>query len=1173
MNLPPLVSVLIPAYKSRYLATALESVLAQTYPNIEVVICDDSTGPEIEALARDFGERQSRIPIRYSRNEKRLWETTNIAKCLRLAEGEYVKFLYDDDVLRADCIETLVAALEANPDVALASARRRRVNEKGEPIADILATAYPFTGNVLIDGPDLVSFLADYTINFIGEPSSVLCRREDILEFRSALTTLNGVRIRWVGDLAIYVKLLRKGRLAFFSEPLSDFRVSAEQFSQLGRDQPGIGNQGHEDFRRTLRELGWVREGVDNQKVRVAPLDAPERVAEYDLIAALARAYRRTQSEQTFQNWLYARVPTPVQKRLIDQYLEAGSGPRLAVVLLGDTHDFDRLKVTLDSLSLCAAFYPNHEVIVVGDAVLAPLTAGQTIRHVPPHAEGLAATLNGILADCEAPWMMLAQAGDEFMPAGLMMAGLELANSPACRALYPDEIHRQAAGGLGVALRPDFNLDMLLSFPASLARHCLFNRAALHEIGGFEARFEQALEFGTLLRLVESGGLAGLGHLSEPLVIADAPVLGDAPAERQAIEAHLHARGYASATVASARPGLYEVNYGHAEPGTVSILVQVGQDLARLQHCVESILGGTRHAAYEVLLVAAEASLDEATRQWLAGIEAMGEAQLRVARSPGSNLSQALNQAAGLALGDYLVLLDGECAVLHEDWLAQLLNHAQRPEVGAVGALLLSAEGKVRHAGLLLGLQGPAGRPFEGESLEAGGYMHRLQIDQDYSAVSGECLMISRALFEALGGLDEGELGQHWRDVDLCLKVREAGYLCVWTPRARLLQRGGVPGPRSPAEQDLLYAKWLAVLARDPAYNPNFSLQAKGGFRLADIQLSWRPLMAWRPLPVVLAHPADEFGCGHYRVIRPFSAMREAGLVDGALSIGLMHVADLERYDPDVILLQRQIGEDRLDAMRRMKAFSRALKVYELDDYLPNLPLKSAHRAHMPKDIVKSLRRGMGYVDRFVVSTAPLAEAFAGFHQDIRVVENRLPVEWWKGLSAQRRTGSKPRVGWAGGGSHTGDLELVADVVRELAGEVDWVFLGMCPDSLRPFVKEFHAGVHIDRYPQALASLNLDLAIAPLEQHLFNECKSNLRLLEYGACGFPVVCTDIRCYQGDLPVTRVRNRFRDWVEAIRMHLADLDETARMGDRLREAVLRDWMLEGQHLVAWRAAWSA
>jgi hypothetical protein len=136
---------------------------------------------------------------------------------------------------------------------------------------------------------------------------------------------------------------------------------------------------------------------------------------------------------------------------------------------------------------------------------------------------------------------------------------------------------------------------------------------------------------------------------------------------------------------------------------------------------------------------------------------------------------------------------------------------------------------------------------------------------------------------------------------------------------------------------------------------------------------------------------------------------------------------------------------------------------------------------------------------------------------------------------------------------------------------VEWVFFGMCPDKLRPYIHEFHNGVPIEEYPRKLASLNLDLALAPLENNSFNECKSNLRLLEYGACGFPVVCTDIVCYQDDLPVTRVKNRYKDWTAAIRMHLDDLDATAAMGDALRDAVRKDWMLTEDKLLHWRDAW--
>jgi glycosyltransferase involved in cell wall biosynthesis len=629
------------------------------------------------------------------------------------------------------------------------------------------------------------------------------------------------------------------------------------------------------------------------------------------------------------------------------------------------------------------------------------------------------------------------------------------------------------------------------------------------------------------------------------------------------IERHLAQRGY-QARVVPGLPARYRIDYGHSNTPLVSIIIAVDTSLACLQRCLESVLEKTRYGHYEILFGAHHA-MDADTQVWLQGIADLADARLRVVAA--ADITQAQHQAALAAQGEYLLLLSAEAVAVSDSWLEELLNHAQRPEVGVVGGKLLSGDGRIDQAGLLLGLRGPAGRAFAGEAMDSAGYLQRLQVDQNYSAVSDACLMVRAEIYHQVGGLDTALSA--YRDVDFCLRVRSAGYLTVWAAHAVLMHDHVYREP-DVAEQDAFYERHLPVIARDPAYNRNLALSGRGFDLEADAGLTWRPL-SWRPLPVILAHPADPFGCGNYRVIKPFSALKEHGMVDGMMSIGLLQVPDLERLDPDVIVLQRQIGDERLDAMRRIKKFSRAFTIYELDDYLPNLPLKSVHRPQMPKDILKSLRKGLSFVDRFTVSTAPLAEAFAGLHGDIRVVENRLPVDWWSGLSSKRQRGRKPRVGWAGGVSHTGDLELITDVVKELAGEVEWVFMGMCPDRIRPYVHELHAGVAIDQYPVALARLDLDLALAPVEQNLFNECKSNLRLLEYGACGFPVVCSDLVCYQGALPVTRVKNRFKDWVDAIRMHVSDLEASARMGDELRRQVQDSWMLDGANIEAWRASW--
>lgn len=887
-------------------------------------------------------------------------------------------------------------------------------------------------------------------------------------------------------------------------------------------------------------------------------------------------------SVRLLEKWMKERTLTSVQERLVKDYISKKFDClKIGIVVLDLAGNSAAVSVTVDSIVGDGSWVDRCSVVVLGvgdELTCSPANS----RYIKIDPEKRVVAINDVVISEDFHWLMLVEAGVEFTTSGLTMMLIELAAAPNCYAVYGDELLRSADGSLGAALRPAMNLDLLLSFPLGMARHWLFRRDLFIENNGFDERFAGAIEFELLLRLINKYGLAGVGHVSEPLLIADAPQLKNCPAELEALQLHLLSRGYPAAKVLSHMPGRYHIEYDGSARPLISIIIPTKDQLPMLLRCIDSLLEKTAYQNYEVLIVDNNSEAPDALA-WFAGVEAMNEDRLRVLRYPYPfNYSAINNLAAREARGEYLVLLNNDTAVIDESWLDGLLNHALRPEVGIVGAKLLYPNGRIQHAGVVLGLGGPAEHVFIGEPGDAAGYMQRLQVDQNYSAVTAACLMVRKSIYEQVGGLDEN-LSVSYNDVDFCLKVREAGYLIVWTPYSVVMHEGSVSQSRVDkllpvakrkrfvAEQDAMYAKWLPQLARDPAYNPNFSLEIEGGFALAPSYLSWRPLAPLKHVPIVLAHAADDQGCGHYRVLQPFAAMKNEGIIDGAVSKMLLSVPELERFSPDAIILQRQISEDQLECMRRMKAFSGAFKIYELDDYLPNVPLKSAHRGHIPRDVLRSLRRALSYVDRFVVSTSALAEAFADLHGDIEVVPNTLEPSWWADLSSQRRRGSKPRVGWAGGAGHAGDLELIVDVVKELANEVEWVFLGMCPDKLRPYVHEVHHGVEISAYPKKLASLDLDLALAPLERNLFNECKSNLRLLEYGACGFPVICSDVRCYQDVLPVTRVKNRFKDWVDAIRMHLGDLDNAARAGDELRDRVVSDWMLCGDNLDRWRAAW--
>lgn len=224
MHNQPLVSVVMPAYKTQYIQQALDSLINQSYSNLELIVCDDSTTDDVRQIVEGFAQ-SAKFPVHYSKNEKRLWGFGGVEKGVKLAKGEYIKILHDDDVLKPKAIQNLIQAMADNPGATLATSKRERIDEQGELLADDIYTVNPFGADALVKGDELVSFLVDNTINFLGEPSCTLCRKADLERFTERYTYLNGKGIAWVGDLAFYVKLLRMGDLVYLAEPQAQFRV------------------------------------------------------------------------------------------------------------------------------------------------------------------------------------------------------------------------------------------------------------------------------------------------------------------------------------------------------------------------------------------------------------------------------------------------------------------------------------------------------------------------------------------------------------------------------------------------------------------------------------------------------------------------------------------------------------------------------------------------------------------------------------------------------------------------------------------------------------------------------------------------------------------------------------------------------------------------------------
>ncbi|MFZ5484193.1 MAG: glycosyltransferase [Pseudomonadota bacterium] len=896
---------------------------------------------------------------------------------------------------------------------------------------------------------------------------------------------------------------------------------------------------------------------------------------------------------QLYEVWQAAHAPQPRDAEWVAERLPTlAKPPRFHLGLIALAENEAGLATTIESLG--QQFYADWRLTIVAESPAPAALDGQDKIHWLQAGEGTAlAVLNQALLAIPANWAGMLEAGDRLAPHALFAFADKLDRHPDWQLAYSDEDSLAGDGRRDLPFfKTDFNLEMLRAAPFTLGGLMLTRHDLFVSLGGYQVELEGAETYDLALRAWERCGTPGIGHVADVLYhrfIAGGHSRRPAEiiqvARRVALDEHCLRLGIQAEFEDGRLPGTTRVRYRHAATPLVSILIPTRNQVQFLQRCLETLIEKTAYAHYEVLVL--DNGSDEAQAVgYLNTLRRAPADRLRVIDCPGPfNFSAINNRGVREARGDYLVLLNNDTAVLEGDWLDELLALGQLPDVGVVGARLLFPNGRIQHAGVILGINDTvADHPFIDHAADEAGYFGRLLLPQDLSAVTAACLLVKKSVYTGVGGLDEDDFKVSFNDIDFCLKVREAGHRIVWTPYATLLHEGsasqtqkGVEPTEDAAkrerfrgEREAMFRKWPRWIAFDPAYNRNLSSVGRDFLVELAPPLTWDP--EWRPRPRVLAHPADRMGCGEYRIISPMRALNDAGRLMGWETGKYLSIPELLRMEPDSVVFQRQVEWSQIELMESYIRHSPAFRVFEIDDLITNVPVKSSRKKVFveQKDLIKRFRKAVSLCHRFVVSTEYLAEEYRGYTDQVIAVPNYLEDKRWRGFTPKRRQGGKPRVGWAGSTSHDGDLAEIIDVVKATAEEVDWVFFGMCPKEIRPLLKEFHEPVALDDYPAKLASLDLDLAVAPLEDVPFNHGKSHLRLLEYGVMGYPVICTDITPYRGAYPVTRVPNRFKDWVEAIREHVSDLDALARRGDALRDHIHAEWML-GDHLDVWLRAW--
>lgn len=387
--------------------------------------------------------------------------------------------------------------------------------------------------------------------------------------------------------------------------------------------------------------------------------------------------------------------------------------------------------------------------------------------------------------------------------------------------------------------KPDFSPDLLRS--NNYICHLLVVKKSLaREVGGLDGGFDGAQDHDFIFRCTERA--ERIVHIPRILYhwrihrasTADNPISKGYAFEagKRAVRAHLERTGLQGEVSALKDLGFYRVTYRVQENPLVSIVIPNKDEKETLERCLESIWSLSTYQNYEIILVENNSATEEIL-EYYRSID--GKKKVRVVYwEQEFNYSAINNFGVSQAKGDYVICLNNDISVITPGWIEELLGNCQRPEVGIVGARLYFPDNTIQHAGIVLGIGGVAGSMFVGMARKRTGYMHKAVIQQDLSAVTAACMMIRRDVFEKVGGFTE-ELRVAFNDVDLCLKVREAGYLVVYNPDAELYHyesktRGAEDTEekrrRFQMEIEYMRSHWMKYLKEgDPYYNKNLSLK------------------------------------------------------------------------------------------------------------------------------------------------------------------------------------------------------------------------------------------------------------------------------------------------------------------------------------------------------------
>ncbi len=454
--------------------------------------------------------------------------------------------------------------------------------------------------------------------------------------------------------------------------------------------------------------------------------------------------------------------------------------------------------------------------------------------------KGIVGNSNEALSASSGDFVTFLDHDDKLSPFALYEIVNAVNKNPDSDFIYSDEdiLSFNGKKRLKPHFKPDWSPDTLRSYNY-ITHLTVIRRALLYKIGWFRDGFDGSQDYDLILRAAEHA--KKIIHIPKILYHwreSEGSAAGNPfaklyayDAAKKALSEHLLRIGLKGEVHNSPLWGIYIIKYEIIENPKVSIIIPNNNHTETLRKCIDSILDKSEYKNYEIIII--ENNSDEKEIfDYYKEISRLNNVKI-VTWDNLFNYSAINNFGVRHSSGEVLLFLNNDTEVINNDWLERMLEHAQRKEVGAVGAKLYYPNYTIQHAGVILGIGGVAGHSHKDYNGNDFGYYNRLKIVQNLSAVTGACLMMRKELFTQVGGFDES-YPYAFNDVDLCMKIRDKGYLIIFTPHAELYHyesktRGYEDTPeklkRFYKEIELFKQKWGNILEKgDPYYSPNLTL-------------------------------------------------------------------------------------------------------------------------------------------------------------------------------------------------------------------------------------------------------------------------------------------------------------------------------------------------------------